>query len=58
MSIYDFLAITATGAIGFVLGVVTTIPVGVGSTLRKTIEVSSSSLTTSKNYWDYLNDAK
>lgn len=33
-------------------------PVGVGSTLRKTIEVSSSSLTTSKNYWDYLNDAK
>lgn len=33
-------------------------PVGVGSTLRKTIEVSSSSLMTSKNYWDYLNDAK
>ena len=29
-------------------------PVGVGSTLRKTIEVSSSSLTTSKNYWNYL----
>ena len=27
MSIYDFLAITATGAIGFVLGVVTTIKV-------------------------------
>lgn len=25
MSIYDFLAITATGVIGFVLGVVTTI---------------------------------
>ena len=29
-------------------------PVGVGSTLRKTIEVSSSSLTTSENYWNYL----
>lgn len=27
MSIYDFLAITATGAIGFALGVVTTIKV-------------------------------
>ena len=27
MSIYDLLAITATGAIGFVLGVVTTIKV-------------------------------
>ena len=27
MSIYDFLAITATGEIGFVLGVVTTIKV-------------------------------
>ena len=27
MSIYDFLAITATGAIGFVLGVITTIKV-------------------------------
>lgn len=27
MSIYDFLVITATGAIGFVLGVVTTIKV-------------------------------
>ena len=27
MSIYDFLATTATGAIGFVLGVVTTIKV-------------------------------
>ena len=27
MSKYDFLAITATGAIGFVLGVVTTIKV-------------------------------
>lgn len=25
MSIYDFLAITVTGAIGFILGVVTTI---------------------------------
>lgn len=58
MSIYDLLAIAIVGAGGFVLGVVTTIPVGVGSTLRKTIEVSSSSLTTSKNYWDYLNDAK
>ena len=27
MSIYDFLAITATGALGFVMGVVTTIKV-------------------------------
>lgn len=27
MSIHDFLAITATGAIGFVLGVITTIKV-------------------------------
>lgn len=27
MSIYDFLAITATGAIGFVMGVVATIKV-------------------------------
>lgn len=42
MSIYDLLAIAIVGAGGFVLGVVTTIPVGVGSTLRKTIEVSSS----------------
>ena len=27
MSIYDFLAITVTGALGFVLGVITTIKV-------------------------------
>ena len=27
MSIYDFLAITVTGAVGFVLGVITTIKV-------------------------------